>query len=76
MGSRYQTQALTFANTSCTETSPLSLNMVGCLQQEQLLVGSSGLRAVACGENVEGESGFHQVSSEMFETGSSLCRVG
>ena len=76
MGSRYQTQALTFASTSCTEPSPLSLSMVGCLPQEQLLVGSSGLRAIACGGNMEGESSFHQVSSEMFEPGSRLCQVG
>lgn len=47
--------------------------MAGCLPQEQLIVGPSGLKAVACGGNVGGGSDFHQVSSGMFETGFSLC---
>lgn len=51
-------------------------SMVDCLQQEQLLVGPSGLRAVACSGNVGGESGFHQVRSGMFQTGFSLCGAG
>lgn len=46
--------------------------MVGRLPHEQLLVGPSVLKAVACGGNVGGGSGFHRVSSGMFETGISL----
>jgi hypothetical protein len=37
-------------------------SVVGSLQQEQLLVGSSGLRVAANGGNAGVEGGFHLVS--------------